>query len=238
MKVETRTKNKKARPKAPWWNLAEVAMEAKGNLIGWITDMTSAALAAGRFEEAEELSDHLQNALDALKHDVTVDFRRLREIQRELPRLAWMAAKRVERIDDMPHKIDIVGSNDIVGRLYNAIRPDIQNLFEAVMPLHEFAGLMRGGSYTKEMFEECRAKVEEFRALCKENRERTEEVQKQLASVQAEFDRLREYYKQKRSSLTKTGKTSVLPAAGWIVPKPLSRRTRNGLRQSFAISIW
>lgn len=197
MQVETRTKNKKARPKAPWWNLAEVAMEAKGNLIGWITDMTSAALAASRFEEAEELSDHLQNALDALKHDVTVDFKRLREIQRDLPRLAWMAAKRVERVNDMPHKVDVVGPNDIVGRLYNAIRPDIQNLFEAVMPLHEFSGLMRGGSYTKEMFEECRAKVEEFRALCKQNRERTEQVQQQLARVQMEFERGREYYKQK-----------------------------------------
>ena len=56
MKVETRTKNKKARPKAPWWNLAEVAMEAKGNLIGWITDMTSAALAASRFEAYDSLS--------------------------------------------------------------------------------------------------------------------------------------------------------------------------------------
>jgi len=44
MQVEARTKNKKARPKAPWWNLAEIAMEAKGNLIGWITDMTTATL--------------------------------------------------------------------------------------------------------------------------------------------------------------------------------------------------
>ncbi|MBV9675957.1 MAG: hypothetical protein JO185_06465, partial [Acidobacteriaceae bacterium] len=197
MTVETRTKNKKARPKAPWWNLAEVAMEAKGNVIGWITDMTSAALAAHRWEEAEELSDHLQNALDALKHDVTVDFKRLRDIQKELPRLAWMATKRVERVEEMPHRIETVGPHDIVGRLYNAIRPDIQNLFQTVMPLHEFAGLMRGGSFTKAMFEECRAKVEEFRALCKQNRERTEQVQQQLARVQAEFDQIREHYQQK-----------------------------------------
>jgi hypothetical protein len=197
MTVETRTKNKKARPKAPWWNLAEVAMEAKGNLIGWITDMTSAALAASRFNYAEELSDHLQNALDALKHDVAVDFKRLREIQKDLPRLSWMAAKRLERVEDMPHKIECVGSNDIVGRLYNAIRPDIQNLFQAILPIHEFAGLMRGISFTGPMFEECRTKAEEFRALCKQNRERSEQVQQQLALAQAEFDKLREHYKQR-----------------------------------------
>ncbi len=201
MTVETRTKNKKARPKAPWWNLAEVAMEAKGNLIGWITDMTSAALAANRIDYAEELSDHLQNALDALKHDVTVDFKRLREIQKDLPRLAWMAAKRAERVTDMPHKIECVGLNDIVGRLYNAIRPDIQNLFQAILPIHEFAGLMRGLSFTGAMFEECRTKTEEFRALCKQNRERSEQVQQQLTLAQAEFDHLREQYRQK-SELT------------------------------------
>jgi len=77
----------------------------------------------------------------------------------------------------------------------------IQNLFQTVMPLHEFAGLMRGGSFTKAMFEECRAKMEEFRALCKQNRERTEQVQQQLARVQAEFDQIREHYQQK-SDLT------------------------------------
>ncbi len=197
MHVEARAKNKKARPKAPWWNLAEVAMEAKGNVIGWITDMTTAALAASRFDLAEELSDHLQDALDALKHDVTVQYKRLREIQKELPRLEWLAAKRAERVSEMPFKIGTAGGNDIAGRLYNAIRPDIQSLFQRTTPLHEFAGLMRGAGFTREMFEECREKNEAYRALCKQNRERSETVRQQLATAQQEFEKAREYYKQK-----------------------------------------
>ncbi len=197
LQVAARTKNKKARPKAPWWNLAEVAMEAKGNLIGWITDMTTAALAVHRYELAEELSEHLQDALDSLKHEVTVQFKRLREIQKDLPRLPWLSVKHSERVDEMPFKLETAGPNDIVGRLYNALRSDIHNLFVNVSPLHEFAGLMRGGSFTREMYEECRQKNDEFRALCKQNRERSEEIRQALERAQEECNRVRDHFKQK-----------------------------------------
>jgi hypothetical protein len=243
MTVQALTKNKKPRPKGPWWNLAEEAMKAKGNLIGWITDMTTAALAAGRHDLAEDLAQQLQNALDSLKHEVEVNFKRLREIQKLLPRLPWLGFKRAERISEMPPRVDMVGPNDIVGQLYNAIRPDIQHLFANVAPLHEFAGLMRGGSFTREMHDECQRKAEEFRALCKQNRERSEAVQAALEQAKREFDRVRDFFKQKtelgfedRAQQRATGRR--LDRAKAAV-KAEEERSKTELRNFYiAVQIW
>jgi hypothetical protein len=61
-------KNKAPKPPSPWWNLPQVAMLARGNQIGSITDLKTSCLANGRDDLARQLVDQLQNALDQLKH--------------------------------------------------------------------------------------------------------------------------------------------------------------------------
>src|SRR5512147_1188074 len=41
-------KNKNPKPPSPWWNLPQVAMQARGNQIGAITDLKTSCLAKGR----------------------------------------------------------------------------------------------------------------------------------------------------------------------------------------------
>src|SRR5216683_3198526 len=63
-----RHKDKQKKVKSPWWNLADVAMKARGNQIGRITNLISDCIAAGRSDNAYELVDQLQNALDSPRH--------------------------------------------------------------------------------------------------------------------------------------------------------------------------
>ena len=68
---QEKTKHQKA--KSPWWNACLVAMKARGNRIGSITDLKTSCLAAGRPDLAYKLVEQLQNALDSLKHRVEMD---------------------------------------------------------------------------------------------------------------------------------------------------------------------
>ena len=61
-------KDKRKKRRSAWWNLPQVAVSAKGNEIGIITDLMSSCLASGRPDLAELLAKELQAALDALKH--------------------------------------------------------------------------------------------------------------------------------------------------------------------------
>ena len=47
-------KNKLKKKQSPWWNLPQVALKAKGNQIGAITDLKTSCFAAGRHDLAEE----------------------------------------------------------------------------------------------------------------------------------------------------------------------------------------
>ena len=61
-------KDKRKKRRSAWWNLPQVAVSAKGNEIGIITDLMTSCHAEGRPELAERLARELQAALDALKH--------------------------------------------------------------------------------------------------------------------------------------------------------------------------
>ena len=87
-------KDKKTKIKSPWWNLADVAMKARGNQIGRITNLISDCIAAGRNDYAYELVDQLQNALDSLKHNVQVDQEVIKRIRGRFPRLRGWRRKR------------------------------------------------------------------------------------------------------------------------------------------------
>ena len=77
-------KNKPAKRRSPWLNLAHVANEAKGNRIGSITNQMISCYTAGMKDEAYQLVDQLQNELDSLKHGTEVDQKVLSEIWRKV----------------------------------------------------------------------------------------------------------------------------------------------------------
>src|SRR5206468_4687620 len=106
-------KDKKTKLKSPWWNLAEVAMKARGNQIGRITNLISDCIAAGRSDYAYELVDQLQNALDSLKHNVQVDQDVIKRIRTAVPTAPWLATQEARRISDMP--MEGADSNSDIG---------------------------------------------------------------------------------------------------------------------------
>src|ERR1019366_8102137 len=97
---QEKTKLKKA--KSPWWNVYLVAMKARGNRIGSITDLKTSCLAAGRSDLAYKLVELLQNALDSLKHKVDIDESVVSEIRKEISSAPWLRYKRERRVSDMP----------------------------------------------------------------------------------------------------------------------------------------
>ena len=185
-------KDKKTKIKSPWWNLADVAMKARGNQIGRITNLISDCIAAGRNDKAYELVDQLQNALDSLKHNVQVDQEVIKQIRSMVPKAAWLATKEARRISDMPMEVNI-GSSDIVGQLYNHVRKEIGILFQDVFPLRDFGGMIRGETFDRDMYEECRKINKTFGTLVGVLRKRTEKCQTNVGEAQAKFDAVREH---------------------------------------------
>ena len=184
-------KDKRTKIKSPWWNLADVAMKARGNQIGRITNLISDCIASGRNDCAYELVDQLQNALDSLKHNVQVDQDVIKRIRGEVPKAAWLATKEAKRISDMPMEVTI-GSSDIVGQLYNHVRKEIGILFQDVFPLRDFGGMIRGETFDRDMYEECRKINTTFGTLVGELRKRTERCQAAIGEAQAKFDAARD----------------------------------------------
>jgi len=185
----TSQKNKAPKACSPWWNLPQVAMQARGNQIGAITDLKTSCLAAGRGDLARELVDQLQNALDQLKHRTEPDQDVIKNIRQQVTAAPWLRFKNKRRIDEMAEHID-VPETDKVGNLYNFIRKELGRFFskEATAPLRDFAGLIAGESYTREIFEECRLVSQFYGASVAEVMERRSKVEEALKQAEAEFE--------------------------------------------------
>jgi hypothetical protein len=149
-------KNKNPKPPSPWWNLPQVAMQARGNQIGAITDLKTSCLAKGRPDLARELVDQLQNALDQLKHGTQPDQEVIRNIRNDVPTAPWLKLKQKRRIEDMDEHLE-VDANDKVGRLYNFTRKELGRYFgtAATAPLSDFRGMIGGQNFTPEIYQEC-----------------------------------------------------------------------------------
>ena len=149
-------KNKSPKPPSPWWNLPQVAMQARGNQIGAIPDLKTSCLAKGRPDLARELVDQLQNALDQLKHGTQPDQEVIRKIRSDVPTALWLRLKQKRRIEDMDEHVEVDG-NDKVGKLYNFTRKELGRFFgtAATAPLSDFRGVIGGQSFTPEIYQEC-----------------------------------------------------------------------------------
>jgi len=71
----------------------------------------------------------------------------------------------------MPMEVAISNS-DIVGQLYNHARKEIGILFQDVLPLRDFGGMIRGETFDREIYEECRKINKTFGTLVGELRKR------------------------------------------------------------------
>jgi hypothetical protein len=190
-------KTKYQKAKSPWWNACPVAMKARGNRIGVITDLKTSCLAAGRPDLAYKLVEQLQNALDSLKHRVEIDESVVSEIRKEVTPAPWLRFKRERRVSDLPAHLEVADS-DKVGRLYNVLRKEIGflpdetgNGFEEKMGIEDFRGLFTGEIVTREMFEECQLVNSIYGDIASRIVQREEEVKQQLRDAQAQWDTVR-----------------------------------------------
>ncbi len=183
-------KMKLRRAKSPWWNLEHVAIKARGNQIGMITDLKTSCLAAGRSDLAYQLVTELQKALDSLKHEVESDQKVIADIRQQVNLAPWLKYKSESRISDMPVHLD-VAETDRIGKLYNHVRKEIEDLLTAKLPIEEFKGLVSGETVTRPMFEECRYVNAVYAAVVGRISVRQDKLKVDLDKTQAEWEAVR-----------------------------------------------
>ena len=76
---------------------------------------------------------------------------------------------------------------------YNHVRKEIGILFQDVFPLRDFGGMIRGETFDRDMYEECRKINKTFGSLVGELRKRTEKCQAAVGEAQARFYAARDH---------------------------------------------
>src|SRR5215469_13688534 len=147
------SKDKTEKRRSAWWNLPQVAVSAKGNEIGIITDMITSCLAEGRPDLAAMLAKELQAALDALKWGTVPNEKVIADVRKQIMTAPWLRLKDEKRIGDLPLHLN-VGSTDKIGRLYNLLRKELHEFFNDVRPLSDFRGLIVNGQFDRDMYME------------------------------------------------------------------------------------
>lgn len=183
-------KMKLRKAKSPWWNLEHVAIKARGNQIGMITDLKTSCLAAGRSDLAYQLVTELQKALDSLKHEIEPDREVLADIRQQVNPALWLKYKNESRISDLPIHLD-VDEHDRIGKLYNHVRKEIEDLLTAKLPIEEFKGLVSGEEVTRAMFDECRYVNSLYAAVVGRISDRQIKLKADLDKAQAEWEAVR-----------------------------------------------
>jgi len=180
-------KEKAKKQKSPWWNLVQVANQAKGNEIGSITDLQTSCIAAGQPELAHELVRELQNALDSLKHGTQVDRQRISEIRKHVKSAPWLKYKHEEHVSRMPASLQIEPT-DKVGYLYNAVRNEVEDFFRTTLPIGDFHGVISAATFTQEMYDECREINRLYAAEVSRVMSRKSEVDQNLTEAETQYE--------------------------------------------------
>jgi hypothetical protein len=184
-------KNKANKAKDPWFNLEHVAMKARGNHIGSITDLMTSCRAAGEEDLAAQLAKELQNALDSLKWQVQPDLRLVAEIRRRVRQAPWLRYKNERRCSDLPLHLE-VEKTDRIGHLYNHVRKQIEDLLINKAPIEAFKALVVGEQVSREMLEDCRFVNRIYAAMVGKIAGRREQLKEQLEKAKAEWDTVRQ----------------------------------------------
>jgi hypothetical protein len=203
-------KNKAPKPPSPWWNLPQVAMQARGNQIGSITDLKTSCLANGRDDLARELVDQLQNALDQLKHGTQPDQDIIRNIRNEVSKAPWLKLKQKQRIADMDEHLPVT-ERDKIGKLYNFLRKELGRYFAdaAVAPLSDFRGLIGGGEFTPEMFAECSTINKYYANMVTQTLSRRRELWEQLEKTNAEVEEKKDDTEARKEAIFRRNQASA-----------------------------
>lgn len=184
-------KNKANKARDPWFNLEHVAMKARGNHIGSITDLMTSCRAAGRGDLAQQLALELQKALDSLKWQVQPDLKLVAEIRQQIRQAPWLRYKNERRVSDLPLHVE-VEKTDRVGYLYNRVRKQIEDLLTNKAPIEAFKALVVGEEVTRQMLEDCRFINRVYAAMVGKIAERRELLKKQLEKARAEWETVRQ----------------------------------------------
>ena len=184
-------KTKAGKAKDPWFNLEHVAMKARGNHIGSITDLMTSCRAAGRDDLALQLVRELQNALDSLKWQVQPDLKLVADIRQQIAQAPWLRYKNERRISDMPLHVE-AEKTDRIGHLYNHVRKQVEDLLTNKAPIEAFKALVMGEQVTREMLEDCRFVNRVYAAMVGRIAERRELLKQQLEKIKAEWELVRQ----------------------------------------------
>jgi len=184
-------KNKANKAKDPWFNLEHVAMKARGNHIGSITDLMTSCRAVGQEELAAQLAKELQNALDSLKWQVQPDLKLVAEIRQQVRQAPWLRYKNERRCSDLPLHLE-VEKTDRVGHLYNHVRKQIEDLLINKAPIEAFKALVVGEQVSREMLEDCRFVNRVYAAMVGKIAARREQLKEQLEKAKAEWETIRQ----------------------------------------------
>jgi hypothetical protein len=184
-------KTKANKAKDPWFNLEHVAMKARGNHIGSITDLMTSCRASGKEDLAQQLARELQNALDSLKWQVQPDLKLVSEIRQQVRQAPWLLYKNERRVSDLPLHLDVEES-DRIGKLYNHVRKEIEDLLTNKASIEAFKSLVVGENVTREMMKECRFVNQAYAAMIAKVATRREHLKAQLKKAKAEWDEVRQ----------------------------------------------
>src|SRR6185312_17394744 len=184
-------KNKKDKARDPWFNLEHVAMKARGNHIGSITDLMTSCRASGKEDLAQQLAQQLQNALDSLKWQVQPDLKLVSDIGQQVRQAPWLRYKNQRQVSDLPLHLD-VEETDRIGKLYNHVRKEIEDLLINKASIEAFKSLVVGEQVTREMMKECRFVNQAYAAMIAKIAARREHLKAQLEKAKAEWDAVRQ----------------------------------------------
>ena len=184
-------KNKANKARDPWFNLEHVAMKARGNHIGSITDLMTSCRASGKEELAQVLAKELQNALDSLKWQVQPDLKLVSEIRQQVRQAPWLRYKNERRVSDLPLHLDVEDS-DRIGKLYNHVRKEIEDLVTNRASIEAFKSLIVGEQVTREMLKECRFVNQAYAAMIAKIAARRDHLKAQLEKAKADWEQVRQ----------------------------------------------
>src|SRR6185437_164372 len=180
-------KTKLNKAKDAWFNLEHVAMKARGNHIGSITDLMTSCRADGREDLADELAKELQNALDSLKWQVQPNLSLVADIRQQVGQAPWLRYKNEKRISDLPLHLD-VADTDRVGKLYNHVRKDIEDLLTSKAPIEAFKGLVVGEEVSREMLQDCHFVNRAYAAIVSKIAQRHEQLRQVLEKAKSDWE--------------------------------------------------
>ncbi len=216
-------KDKQDKVHSPWFNFEDTAIEAGGNQIGRITNLKVSCAAAGRDDLEYELSGELQKEIDSLKWGVRANLKRVREIEKEVPTAPWLQLKYAEKVSDFPGHLDVLPT-DVIGNMYNELRPDIKEMLQDPLPIRFFKGLIKGNTVTRSMIREVRLISAAYGAAHKAQMDKVENARLRLSQIETRYNDMKAATDGELAQLQGNGKAS---------------KTRNGAKPSDRLAqIW